>query len=109
VTERIFDTPEHSITPADSFAADDGSRDTIDPTLLIDGLSLRIPPGEKIGLIGRSGAGKTTLVSLVLRFYNLQKGRILIDDQDIVGDPGEPARIRWHGDAGHLAPPPLRP
>jgi hypothetical protein len=33
----------------------------------------------------------------------------LIDDQDIVGDPGEPARIRWHGDAGHLAPPPLRP
>jgi ATP-binding cassette, subfamily B, multidrug efflux pump len=54
-----------------------------DPTRIIDGLSLTIRGGEKIGLIGRSGAGKSTLVSLLLRFYNLDKGRILIDGQDI--------------------------
>jgi ATP-binding cassette, subfamily B, multidrug efflux pump len=54
-----------------------------DPSRIIDGLSLTIHGGEKIGLIGRSGAGKSTLVSLLLRFYNLDKGRILIDGQDI--------------------------
>lgn len=54
-----------------------------DPTRVIDGLSLTIRGGEKIGLIGRSGAGKSTLVSLLLRFYDLDKGRILIDGQDI--------------------------
>src|SRR5262249_54872369 len=39
--------------------------------------------GEKIGLVGRSGAGKSTIVSLLLRFYDVQEGRILIDSQDI--------------------------
>ena len=46
-------------------------------------LSLTIRPGEKVGLVGLSGAGKTTLVSLLLRFYDIQKGAILIDGQDI--------------------------
>lgn len=50
---------------------------------IIDGLSLDIAPGERVGLIGRSGAGKSTLVSLLLRFYDLQGGRITIDGQDI--------------------------
>ena len=45
--------------------------------------SLTVRPGEKIGLIGRSGAGKSTLVNLLLRFYDLEGGRILIDGQDI--------------------------
>lgn len=49
----------------------------------LDGLSLTIQPGEKIGLIGRSGAGKSTLVKLLLRFYDTEGGRILIDGQDI--------------------------
>ena len=49
----------------------------------IDRLSLTIHPGEKVGLIGRSGAGKSTLVKLLLRFYDLEGGRILIDGQDI--------------------------
>ncbi len=52
---------------------------------VIEDLSLTIRPGEKIGLIGRSGAGKSTLVNLLLRFYDLERGRILIDDQDIAG------------------------
>ena len=50
---------------------------------VIDNLSLRIAPGEKVGLVGRSGAGKSTLVNLLLRFYDLEHGRILIDGADI--------------------------
>ncbi|MEL6957423.1 MAG: ABC transporter ATP-binding protein [Pseudomonadota bacterium] len=46
-------------------------------------LNLTIRPGEKIGIIGASGAGKSTLVSLLLRLYDTESGRILIDDQDI--------------------------
>jgi ATP-binding cassette subfamily B multidrug efflux pump len=49
----------------------------------LDSVSLRIEPGQKIGLIGRSGAGKSTLVKLLLRFYDADGGRILIDGQDI--------------------------
>ena len=52
---------------------------------VIDGLDLTIRPGEKIGLVGRSGAGKSTVVNLMLRFYDLQAGRILVDGQDIAG------------------------
>ena len=50
---------------------------------VIDDLSFTIQPGEKVGLVGRSGAGKSTLVNLLLRFYDVESGRILIDGQDI--------------------------
>jgi ATP-binding cassette subfamily B multidrug efflux pump len=50
---------------------------------VIDNLNLHIRPGEKIGLVGRSGAGKSTIVNLLLRFYDLHQGRVLIDGQDI--------------------------
>ncbi|KAF0814922.1 putative multidrug export ATP-binding/permease protein [Andreprevotia sp. IGB-42] len=50
---------------------------------VIDHLDLTIRPGEKVGLVGRSGAGKSTLTSLLLRFYDVETGRILIDGQDI--------------------------
>jgi len=50
---------------------------------VIDHLNLHIRPGEKIGLVGRSGAGKSTIVNLLLRFYDVQQGRVLIDGQDI--------------------------
>ncbi|WP_282153622.1 ABC transporter ATP-binding protein [Ruegeria atlantica] len=49
----------------------------------LDHINLTLNPGEKIGLIGRSGAGKSTLVKLLLRFYDVEQGAILIDDQDI--------------------------
>jgi ATP-binding cassette, subfamily B, multidrug efflux pump len=52
---------------------------------VIEDFSLTIRPGEKIGLVGRSGAGKSTVVNLLLRFYDIQQGRILIDGQDIAG------------------------
>jgi ATP-binding cassette, subfamily B, multidrug efflux pump len=50
---------------------------------VLDDLNLVIRPGEKIGLVGRSGAGKSTIVNLLLRFYDVRSGRILIDGQDI--------------------------
>jgi len=59
------------------------SKEDTRPGGVIDDLSLVIRPGEKVGVIGRSGAGKSTLVNLLLRFYDLEGGRILIDGQDI--------------------------
>ncbi|GGD28220.1 ABC transporter ATP-binding protein [Aureimonas glaciei] len=50
---------------------------------VVEDFTLTIRPGEKIGLVGRSGAGKTTLLNLLLRFYDVDQGRILIDGQDI--------------------------
>lgn len=50
---------------------------------VINNLNLNIKPGEKVGLVGRSGAGKSTLVNLLLRFHDVESGRILIDDQVI--------------------------
>ncbi|MGN6227676.1 MAG: ABC transporter ATP-binding protein [Dyella sp.] len=47
------------------------------------GLDLVVRPGEKIGLVGPSGAGKSTLVNVLLRLYDLEQGRILVDGQDI--------------------------
>ncbi|MFJ4197389.1 ABC transporter ATP-binding protein [Pseudomonas sp. NPDC089534] len=62
---------------------------------IIGDLNLTIRPGEKIGLIGPSGAGKSTLVNLLLRLYDVEAGRILIDGQDIaqVGQESLRARI----------------
>ena len=50
---------------------------------VIDDLSLTVEAGEKVGLVGRSGAGKSTLVGLLLRFHNLERGRIVIDGADV--------------------------
>lgn len=50
---------------------------------MIHNLNLNIKPGEKVGLVGRSGAGKSTLVNLLLRFHDVEQGRIKIDGQDI--------------------------
>src|SRR5712692_10497259 len=63
-------------------------------TGVIEGLTLTVRPGEKIGLIGRSGAGKSTLVNLLLRFFDLEGGRILIDGQDIAAVTQESLRAQ---------------
>jgi len=67
-------------------AADEAPKNTDIPArspIVIDHLNLSVKPGEKIGLVGRSGAGKSTLVNLLLRFYDLDQGRITIDGIDI--------------------------
>ncbi len=50
---------------------------------VLDGLNLHIRAGERVGLVGRSGAGKSTLVNLLLRFYDVEDGRITVDGQDL--------------------------
>ena len=50
---------------------------------VLDRLSLTVRPGERVGLVGRSGAGKSTLVNLLLRFFEAEGGRILVDGQDV--------------------------
>lgn len=50
---------------------------------LFDNKNLTIEPGHKVGLVGRSGSGKSTFVNLILRLYDLKSGRILIDNQNI--------------------------
>jgi len=50
---------------------------------VLENLSLAIPAGQKVGLVGPSGAGKSTLVTLLLRFYDVESGKIAIDGQDI--------------------------
>nr|WP_251044690.1 MULTISPECIES: ABC transporter ATP-binding protein [unclassified Lysobacter] len=59
---------------------------------LIADLDLAVKPGEKIGLVGPSGAGKSTLMNILLRLYDLEGGRILIDGQDIAGVTQESLR-----------------
>jgi len=51
--------------------------------LVLKGVSLAVPPGRTVALVGPSGSGKSTLVNLTLRFFDPQKGRVLIDGQDV--------------------------
>jgi len=61
-------------------AREDGS---LRPYAVLKDFTLTLRPGERVGLVGRSGAGKSTVVNLLLRFFDLEGGRILIDGQDI--------------------------
>jgi len=63
-------------------------------TGVLKNFNLTIAPGEKIGLVGRSGAGKSTVVNLLLRFFQLESGSILIDGTDISGLTQESLRAQ---------------
>jgi ATP-binding cassette subfamily B multidrug efflux pump len=54
-----------------------------DANPVLENFFLEVRPGERVGLVGRSGAGKSTIVNLLLRFFEPEKGRILVDEQDI--------------------------
>ena len=60
-----------------------GYSDSKSGDTLFNNLDLKIKPGEKVGLVGHSGGGKTTITKLLLRFMDIQKGSISIDGQDI--------------------------
>lgn len=86
-------TKEHEVTDPDAagqLAVNDGHIRFDHVTFhygkgsgVLEGLDLDVRPGEKLGLVGKSGAGKTTLVNLLLRFYDLESGTITIDGMDI--------------------------
>ena len=63
-------------------------------TSALDGFSLDVAPGETVALVGPSGAGKTTVLSLLLRFYDPQRGAILLDGVDIALASPEAVRGR---------------
>ena len=86
-------SPPHAIVDAEGAAAPARARGAVDfedvrfgygrPTAALDGFTLHVRPGERVALVGRSGAGKTTAVSLLLRLYEVEGGRIMLDGADI--------------------------
>jgi ATP-binding cassette subfamily B protein len=85
VPHELRDHPDATplIRRGASVAFDNVSFRYPDGRQVLTDFDLKIEPGERVGLVGRSGGGKSTLFSLLQRFYDLQGGRILVDDQDI--------------------------
>ena len=85
--------PPHAIVDSDGAVAPAVTLGAVDfddvrfgygrPTAALDGFTLHVGPGERVALVGRSGAGKTTVVSLLLRLYEVESGRIRLDGVDI--------------------------
>jgi ATP-binding cassette, subfamily B, multidrug efflux pump len=101
-SERIFkllDTPPQVVSPAITKCAegpgriefdhvwfayrDEAANDISEPDWVLRDVSFSIEPGETVAIVGHTGAGKTTLISLLLRFYDVQKGAVKIDGLDI--------------------------
>ncbi|MFO1210860.1 MAG: ABC transporter ATP-binding protein [Amaricoccus sp.] len=86
-------SPPHSITDAEDAAAPKTVHGAVDyedvsfgygrPVPALRDFTLHVRPGERVALVGRSGAGKTTAVSLLLRLYDVEQGRILLDGTDV--------------------------
>lgn len=91
--ERVFaflDEPEESAGPPRPFEASRGRVEFRDVSFgyrpdmpVIEDLSLNVAPGSTVAIVGPTGAGKTTLVNLLMRFYDVDRGQILIDGTDI--------------------------
>ncbi|MGK2879974.1 MAG: ABC transporter ATP-binding protein [Mycobacterium sp.] len=106
--ERVFDLLDAAEEPADAKASavvsnalgrvefDDVSFGYRKGTPVIDHLSLIAEPGNTIAIVGPTGAGKTTLVNLLLRFYDVDAGRVLLDGVDIASMP----RHQWRSRIG---------
>ncbi len=113
--ERVFeflDAPELSPEPAGSTAAAPRGRVAFEDVSfsynpevpLIQHLSLVAEPGRTVAIVGATGAGKTTLVNLIMRFYELDSGRITLDGSDIASMSRARAAVEHrHGAARHLA------
>ncbi|WP_407493903.1 ABC transporter ATP-binding protein [Pseudooceanicola sp. MF1-13] len=83
--QRLYDAPDAKVLNVShgEIAFDDLSFAYGRDVGGVEGIQLTIQPGEKLGIVGASGAGKSTLVALLLRLYDAEQGRILIDGQDI--------------------------
>ena len=92
----VVDTPDAPAlqVPAGEIRFEDVSFHYGKGSGVIDHLSLAIRPGERVGLVGPSGAGKSTLMSLLLRFYDAESGRVLIDGQDVAAIAQETLRAK---------------
>jgi ATP-binding cassette subfamily B multidrug efflux pump len=102
--ERVFallDAPEQSAEPPGPVLGDrvrgrvafeDVSFRYLPDKPLIDNLSLSVEPGQTVAIVGPTGAGKTTLVNLLMRFYDVRSGRITLDGVDIATMPREELR-----------------
>ena len=105
-SERIFgllDTPVRVVPPALPVRRPAGARghivfdhvwfaygvepgadvDAVEPNWVLRDVSFEVPAGQRVGIVGATGAGKTTIISLLLRFYDVQRGRILVDGVDV--------------------------
>jgi ATP-binding cassette, subfamily B, multidrug efflux pump len=99
---HILDSPQTRSLPADGrgsivfenvwFAY--GNTEDGEPDWVLRDVSFRVTPGEKVAIVGHTGAGKTTLINLLMRFYDVQKGRILLDDVPIGEVPLQELRAR---------------
>jgi ATP-binding cassette, subfamily B, bacterial len=85
VPHELRDHPEATplMRRGASVAFDDVSFSYPDGRKVFTHFNLRLAPGQRVGLVGRSGSGKSTLLALLQRFYDVQRGRILIDGQDV--------------------------
>ena len=85
VPHELRDHPEATplVRRGASVAFDDVSFSYPDGRKVFTHFNLRLAPGQRVGLVGRSGSGKSTLLALLQRFYDVQRGRILIDGQDV--------------------------
>ena len=90
IDKRIKD-PDHAIVPRVkqgeiefknvSFSYDED--DQVDRRMIIENLSFKVPAGKSVGIVGSTGSGKSTIMRLLYRFYDIDEGKILIDGQDI--------------------------
>ncbi|MGP9688520.1 ABC transporter ATP-binding protein [Psychrobacter sp. AOP22-C1-C5] len=83
VFDHVDFSYEHKNEDIEGETVDEVNAPSTSTFKLLDNFYLDIKPGEKIGLVGRSGAGKSTLVNLLLRFFDVDKGKIFIDGQAI--------------------------
>lgn len=74
---------------------DTGSEQALEPEWVLRGVSFTVPPGARFALVGPTGHGKSTILSLLLRFHVAQKGRVLVDGEDVRSVPLEKLRARF--------------
>jgi len=79
--EDVWFSYEGAVDDADGVASSDGARGR--PAWALAGIDLRLPAGQTVALVGETGAGKSTLAKLVARFYDPQRGRVLVDGYDL--------------------------